>query len=467
MEISEMTYASQGVSLNEQNRVNAAVAEKLKKKGMKAEGLFGGAVDISGFKSQEKVYVDIKGSSIIEGDNHVDTGARTTKSAFLFAEGEVVASLDYIALTTMGDIVPDFVEGVAMTSASYGVPVIGGESAELPNTYQEGKIDSFVHLLSIRDDEGADITDLIRDMERPLLVGSTDGTGTKTKITRNPTDIISHGFNDVSAQGVKPIGFAMYVAGNVDEKELKEIDIKAGKLAKELGVTKLDTIIQQRPETYLPGEVDIAATVIGVVDEKDLITGSDVGTGDKIIGIGVDGYMTNGCSFVRGFVDALLEKGVVSQIDQPMDDLEGRTLLYEMSRPHRPMTDILFGYDNVQGILEKYKGKIKGMAHITGGGLIDNIVRMVPDSCKAVVKGEVLPVPPLMELMLKHGANEEELYNTFNMGVGFTLTVAEDFADEIVKYINDNFRYRIEDVDRKAAIIGDIQAREKKYQWAN
>jgi phosphoribosylformylglycinamidine cyclo-ligase len=297
-------------------------------------------------------------------------------------------------------------------------------------TYKDNYLEAFVHVISIGGSKGYNIKPLINYMEEPMLVASTDGTGTKTKIVRNPADLIYHGFNDISAQGVKPIAFSLYISGNLPHSDLEGIDRLAAILAEKENVVKLPSKLKVE-YAYFPNEVDIAGTVIGLIDKKDIINGSNVIPGDKIIGIQVDGLMTNGYTLARKLCDKFVNDGIVSSLKEPMDELNGKSLEFELSRPHRPMVDILFGYDNVEGVLSKYKGQVKGMAHITGGGQPDNIPRMLPDNCKAVIHKRILEVPLLMRLFHTYGISEEELYNTFNMGIGFVLVVAKDFANAV------------------------------------
>lgn len=458
---SNITYESAGVSVKAQNEVNAAVVQRLRKMGMKAEGLFGGAVDVSVFKGKNAL-LDIAGatfSSSISQDMEY-YGRLMAKFAFENARGKDIGTLDYFASARMGDFIADFVEGVAVESLDRGCHVLGGESAQMQDTYKEGVFDAFVHVLSIRDDKGYDISSIINNMDKPLLVASTDGTGTKTKIVRNPEDIIYHGFNDIGAQGAKPVAFALYISGAVDESELKSIDKKADYISKTLGVGKLRSIIAKKDGAYLAGEVDIAGTVIGIIDKKDFITGAGVKEGDIVIGINVDGLMTNGYTLARKLCNTFVEEGIVKGFDEPVLELNGKSLRHELSKPHRPMTDILFGYDNIAGVLSEFEGDIKGTAHITGGGQPDNIIRMIPNEYKVVVRRDVLPVPPLMQLFRMHGTTNDVLYETFNMGIGFTLTVSEEAAEPVVRYINEHFRYRVEGVDRQAARIGTIMSRQ-------
>jgi phosphoribosylformylglycinamidine cyclo-ligase len=305
--------------------------------------------------------------------------------------------------------------------------------------------------------------DLIDKKDEPMLVATTDGTGTKTKIVKNPEDILYHGFNDLSAVGVKPIAFMLYIAGNCKEETLEEISKKAHEISQKTGVAILDSTCRFN-DHYLPGEVDIAGTVIGVADRDELITGKDVAPGDAVIGIATDGLMTNGYSLARRLCYEMIKNGYVKDMNEPIDLLGGESLYQALSKPHRRMDDILFGTDKTPGVLTKFPLAVKGTAHITGGGLEDNSVRMIPDGCKLVYQNFGIQMPPIMKLFYKYGLPEEEMFKTFNMGVGFTLTVESEKADRIVDHINKHFRNKISGFDRKAAKIGTIEKREPKFE---
>ena len=459
-DFSDMSYAKSGVSIFEATKTNAEVGRRLKALGMKVDGMFGGAVDITDFKGREHLYLDVTGASVVScSEEPKEIGRRVALAAIGNAMGVAVGSLDYIALETMGNVVADFVEGVAIASHDSGFNVLGGESAEMAGTYNLGQMDAFVHVLSLREDSGVcDIADLINGMEQPRLVGSTDGTGTKTKIVRSPEDIVYHGFNDIGALGVKPIAFALYVAGNVSQEELDSIDRAADVIAKQLGIAKAGSIVTRKPGIYQEGEVDIAATMVGVIDQDKLITGVGVKPGYSIIGISVDGLMTNGYTLARDIADRLVEEGEAQGWDDPLQALGNKSLRDVLSLPHRPMTDILFGNNDSKGVLDVYGKNIAGTAHITGGGQLDNIPRMIPDDCKAVIMKDVLPVPAFMQLARERGLPEGELYRTFNMGPGFTLTVPSNMAHGIVNYININFGHSA-GYNRSAAVIGKIVER--------
>ena len=452
-DIAGITYADAGVSLIAQNEVNTRIKQELQKLGLRAEGLFGGAVDITHLRGQESIPIGVVCSSIFKHETPEEDGKNITKKVFDRIEEGItpIALLDYYASPGMDvEEVPAFVRGVAIEGLEHKVPLIGGESAQMPGTYKPRQNDAYVHLL-YHGNQGTtvDIAELIKNMERPLLCGSTDGTGTKTRIVRNPEDIIYHGGNDLGAIGVRPVAFALYVVGNVVEEALEAVVEKSQKICDTLGIVALDPYVRLKPEEYNSAQVDIAGTVIGVIDEKDMITGKDVKANDVIIGFATDCLMTNGYSLARKYVETI----------GPTSDDEW--IRNELSKPHTPYTDILFGNNEVEGLLSRFKGQIKATAHITGDGQILNIKRMVPEGLWADVQREVLPLPPIVEYFRDHAEDVDKamqnMYEAFNMGVGFTVTVSPEIAPDVIAYVNSNFRLSVECVDRQAAIIGTIR----------
>ena len=453
--LSGITYETSGVSIKDQNKVNAAVVKTLEELGMNPKGLFGGVVDVSELKGKDSVPIGVLCMTLQEDTSSLDAGSNTAFSALQRVKEKMqpLAMLDYYASEEMGQDIVDFVRGVAETGVQQGVPTIGGESAQMPGTYKPGRRDAYVVVIS-HGDKGAtvDIADLIKNMEVPLLCASTDGTGTKTRIVKDPRDIIYHGLNDLGAIGVKPVAFSLYVAGNSPREELDDIVEKSKAICDTLGITALETTVIEKPAEYAEGQVDIAGTVIGVVDKKDMISGEGVAAGDAIIGIAADGLMTNGYSLARKYCGTTGDEWDA----EGLPGLEGTTIRKELSKPHVPYTDILFGNDKAEGLLAKFGDKIKATAHITGGGQHDNILRMVPDGLCACVEKEVLPLPPIVEYFKANNADMDAMYESFNMGVGFTVTVSADVQDEVVTYINDNFSESVSGVTRTAAKIGKI-----------
>lgn len=462
-DIAKINYTNAGVSIIAQNEVNSAIKEKLSGLNLNAEGLFGGAVDISHLKKYDSIPIGVVGSSIVEDESASKAGKNTVVAAFKKIKSGInpVAILDYFASPGMDvDEVPSFVEGVAVAGLEKNVPTIGGESAQMPGTYKEGKRDAYVHIIyNGKQGTTVDISDMVKNMEKPLLCASTDGTGTKTRIVKDPRDIIYHGGNDLGAIGVKPVAFALYVAGNASQETLEDVVRKSGKICDTLGITALDPILELKPEEYNEGEVDIAGTVIGVIDEKDMIAGESVKKGDAIIGFATDCLMTNGYSLARKYVE---------MIGRPKaGGLTKEATTKELSKTHVPYTDILFGNDYTEGLLSKFGNDIKATAHITGGGQRDNIGRMVPGGLCAVVQKEVLPLPPIIRHFKMHGADIGAMDEAFNMGVGFTVTVSEEVADDVIDYVNKKFRHSIKGIDRQAAQIGGIRAGEKEFEYVN
>lgn len=467
-ELDKINYAMAGVDIGAADEVVAKIKEILEEEGIVAEGLFGGAIDITHLKDLESVPVGIVTASIVEDEDDVAAGTKTVDAALdKVAEGTTpIAILNYFAGLGMDvNEVPEFVRGVAVQGARRNALTIGGENAEMPGIYNKGKRDAYVHVVT-HGPQGktVDIASLIKGMEKPLLCGTTDGTGTKTKHVRDPIDIICHGSNDLGAMGVRPAACAIYVAGNAPLKELEAIAAKSQESCETVGITALDATVEHKPDEYAPGQVDIAGTVIGVVDAKNLITGKGVAEGDVIIGLATDCLMTNGYSLARKYCEETEDP----QDDDNLPGLEGTTINYELSKPHTSYTDILFGTQEAEGILSRFKGQVKATAHITGKGQEGNIKRMVPDGLCAVVKKFMLPWPPIVQYFRTNNASLDYMYEAFNMGVGFTLTVSPDIADEVVKYINDTFRNSIPGVSRAAAKIGKLEPSDdptEKFRW--
>jgi len=476
VDISKITYAGEGVDLIAANKINKMVIERLNALGIDTKGLFGGAIDITGYKHQHSVPIGVMGTPISEGDNSVDTGKKTTWMAlknWLPRDCHALATLDYYASNEMDEKLVDFVEGVARQGLDERVKLIGGESAQMPDHYRPGERDAYVDVIfhgipTIRE-HVIDIAKYIKDMKNPCLCGSTDSEGTKPNemLRLSPLDIMFHGCNDVAAIGVWPLAFKLYVAGNVDDRKLFDVEKWAANACEGYGLAYLGGNVVPNTQVYNEGKVDIAGTVIGVIDKEDLITGEKVKEGDVIIGVSTDCIMTNGLSLARG-ISAGIQENTGWDLDTKLDDLGGKSQRDEIVKPHTLYTDILFGTYGTPGILKKFEGCVHGTAHITGGGQMGNINRMVPDGLCAVVKKEVLPIPPLMRFYLDHKANEREMYDKLNMGVGMTFTVPANMAEQMVGYINDKFAHLNPHTRREAKIIGKIEKSNvgEKARWA-
>lgn len=267
-----------------------------------------------------------------------------------------------------------------------------------------------------------------RGMKDPVLVSSVDGVGTKLKIAfatgRHDTigqDLVNHCINDIAVIGARPLFFLDYIgAARLDPPVFRQILKGFAKACKAGGCALVGGETAQMPGMYQEGEYDVAGTIVGVVDRPKMLDGSKVRAGDVLIGLKGDGLHTNGYSLAR---KVLLET-MGLPLDKPAPGMKtplGRELL----RIH----------PNYQPLMASLPaGSIHGAAHITGGGLVDNLPRVLPDGCRAEIDGASWKVPPLFALIEKHGrVPRDEMYQVFNMGIGMVLIVPAKRADEIQK----------------------------------
>ncbi|RFC44731.1 MAG: phosphoribosylformylglycinamidine cyclo-ligase [Verrucomicrobia bacterium] len=263
-----------------------------------------------------------------------------------------------------------------------------------------------------------------RGMKDPVLVSSVDGVGTKLKLAfatdRHDTMgqcLVNHCINDIAVIGAKPLFFLDYIGAERLEPRVFEQILKGfAKACKEGGCALVGGETAQMPGMYQRGEYDLAGTIVGVVDRAKLLDGSQIRKGDSIIGLPSTGLHTNGYSLAR---KVLFDKLHLPLTAKP----EGftRTLGEELLRVHK-------NYQPALGALRP--GLVKGLAHITGGGLIDNLPRVLPADCDAVIDTGSWKVPAVFKLIEQGGkVDREEMYQVFNMGIGMTVVVrAKDAA---------------------------------------
>lgn len=251
-------------------------------------------------------------------------------------------------------------------------------------------------------------------MEDPVLVASTDGVGTKTKVAvRSGTftglggDIVNHCVNDILVQGARPLFFLDYVAmGKLLPERVAEVVTGAAQACEALGVALLGGETAEMPGVYVEGELDIVGTIVGVVDRPRLINGSRIQAGDTVIALPSSGLHTNGFSLARMALDDL-------DWNEARADLNGQTLAQILPVPHR-------AYLHAFDALERAGIDIRGMAHITGGGLIDNPPRVFPQGIGMQIDTASWTVPPVFELIVQRAqVARQEAFRALNMGVGF------------------------------------------------
>lgn len=266
---------------------------------------------------------------------------------------------------------------------------------------------------------GAFSMSAFKDMEKPTLVSGTDGVGTKLKLAflmdRHDTvgiDCVAMCVNDIACAGGEPLFFLDYVAcGKNYPEKIATIVSGVAEGCKQAGAALIGGETAEMPGFYPEDEYDLAGFAVGIVDEKDLITGADIKEGDTLIGIASSGVHSNGFSLVRK-VFSMSEEALNTYYDSLGSTL-GETLLCP--------TKI---YVKALKSVKEAGVTIKGCSHITGGGFYENIPRMLPDGVRAVVKKDGYPVLPIFRMLQAEGnIAEDMMYNTYNMGLGMVLAV--------------------------------------------
>ncbi|MGA7877246.1 MAG: phosphoribosylformylglycinamidine cyclo-ligase [Desulfoferrobacter sp.] len=287
------------------------------------------------------------------------------------------------------------------------------------------------------------------NFKSPVLASSTDGVGTKLKVAfwanmHNTVgiDLVAMCVNDIIVQGARPLFFLDYLAMGKIELDLVE-QIISGIVAgcKQAKCSLIGGETAEMPDFYKENEYDLAGFAVGLVDNSQIIDGSSIHVGNQIIGLASSGIHSNGYSLVRRIVFDQLKMEPDSLIHEC-----NRTVAEELLEP----TSIYV--EPVRKLLRQFK--ILGMAHITGGGFYDNIRRILPGACQAVIYHGSWEVPPIFRfLQEKGGISEDEMYHVFNRGIGYVFIVEPKEADEIIELL-----YAM---GEKAYRIGEIVAREE------
>ena len=268
-------------------------------------------------------------------------------------------------------------------------------------------------------------------LKDPVLVSSVDGVGTKLKIAfatgRHDTvgqDLVNHCINDIAVIGARPLFFLDYIGGaKLEPVVFRQILKGFAKACRAGGCALIGGETAQMPGMYHPGEYDLAGTIVGVVDRPKLLDGSKIRPGDVLVGLRGNGLHTNGYSLAR---QVLLEKLRLPLV-MPARGMKN-TLASELLRVH----------PNYQPLMASLPlGMLHGAAHITGGGLLDNLPRVLPVGCRALIDSRAWKVPMLFEL-IQHGGQvpQMEMYQVFNMGIGMVLIVSAAQADKAARLTN-------------------------------
>ncbi|MDA8233429.1 MAG: phosphoribosylformylglycinamidine cyclo-ligase [Clostridia bacterium] len=282
--------------------------------------------------------------------------------------------------------------------------------------------------------------------KQPVLVSGTDGVGTKLKVAmltgKHDTigiDAVAMCVNDVLVQGAEPLFFLDYLAvGKLKPQMVADIVKGIAEGCQQAGCALIGGETAEMPGFYNEDEYDVAGFVVGIVDREKIIDGSAIIPGDVVIGIASSGLHSNGYSLAR---KVMLEASGLGLNDHHPS--LGRTVGEELLEPTRIYVKTILP------LLEKFK--IKGMAHITGGGLTENVPRVLPQGTKVVINRGTWEVKPIFKVMQEIGKIEEkEMYRTFNMGVGMALIVPQAQADKVLEHLTTQ--------GEKAWAIGQVEA---------
>ena len=266
-------------------------------------------------------------------------------------------------------------------------------------------------------------------LKDPVLVSSIDGVGTKLKIAfatgRHDTigrDLVSHCVNDILVQGARPLFFLDYFGtGKLEPGVAAEVVKGLAEGCRAAGCALIGGETAEMPGLYGSGEYDLAGCIVGLVERAKIVDGASVTPGDALLGLASEGLHTNGYSLAR---QALLEDAGMS-LDAPVAELGGVTLGEALLWPHRCYAPAILP------LLDLSPTPVKAMAHITGGGFVDNIPRVLPPGVGVRVERGAWEVPPLFRLIqTAGGVSEAEMFRVFNMGIGFVLSVPADAAED-------------------------------------
>ncbi|MDA3958117.1 phosphoribosylformylglycinamidine cyclo-ligase [Oceanispirochaeta sp.] len=284
----------------------------------------------------------------------------------------------------------------------------------------------------------------LKDYKNPVLVSGTDGVGTKlaiafTKKIFNTVgqDCFAMCANDILCQGAKPLFFLDYLAcGKLDSDVSSEIVMGMAEACKDADCALVGGETAEMPGFYKDGDYDMAGFCVGAVERDRIINGKDVEEGDIILGLASSGVHSNGFSLIRSLVTDLDE------------DFQGEPVYKELLKPTRVYVR------NVLKLLESHFEHISGMAHITGGGLPENLPRTIPEGLCGKIMKDSVPVLPIFDWLRGKGVPDEEMWGTFNMGVGFILIVRAEQKELIVS--------TLETLGESVAILGQIIKSDKK-----
>ena len=336
--------------------------------------------------------------------------------------------------------------GVDIDKANKLVDTIKEIAKTTPRSGVMGEIGGFGGLFSLN----------LSNVSNPVLVSATDGVGTKLKIAfmmdKHDTigiDLVAMCVNDIIVQGAKPLFFLDYLAmGSLNNDVAEKIITGIANGCNQSGCALIGGETAEMPGLYHEGEYDLSGFSVGIVDNDKIIDGAYIKNGHKLIGLASSGVHSNGFSLVRKiFFDKCKY-----DVNTTLNDL-GSTLGEELLKP------TIIYVPTIMSLLRDLP--VHGIVHITGGGIDENIIRVIPKACKAIIHTDAWEVPPVFKILQKEGnVPDVEMQRTFNNGIGMVIVVPEASAEEVMD--------RLDAMNEKAFFIGEIKSRdnnESQTQW--
>jgi phosphoribosylformylglycinamidine cyclo-ligase len=278
--------------------------------------------------------------------------------------------------------------------------------------------------------------------KQPVLVSSTDGVGTKLKLAfamdRHNTigeDLVNHCVDDIAVLGAEPLFFLDYIGtGKLKPHVFTQLIEGFARGCARNHCALIGGETAQMPGFYQTGEYDVSGTIVGVVEKSKMLDGKSIRPGDAVIGLASSGLHTNGYSLARKIFFEQMKLKPKSRVAELGNSIGDELLKVHVS--YGPLVQALLKRFNSKFKIQNSKLPIKGLAHITGGGFVDNIPRVLPENCDVVIhKGAWEMLPIFQVIQAKGGVPEAELYQVFNMGIGMTIIVAADKADAVLNFI--------------------------------
>jgi len=324
--------------------------------------------------------------------------------------------------------------GVDIDKANKLVCTINEIAKQTSRSGVMGEIGGFSGLFSLN----------LANLERPVLVSSTDGVGTKLKIAimldKHETvgiDLVAMCINDIIVQGAKPLFFLDYLSmGKLDNDRVAEIIKGIGEGCKQAKCALIGGETAEMPGFYKDNEYDLAGFAVGIIDNSKIIDGTEIRVGHKLIGLASSGLHSNGYALVRKICFDLLNL----KLDDVVPEL-GKTLGEELLTPTRIYAE------PIQSIIKDMP--IHGLAHITGGGMVDNILRIIPKACNIMIRKDSWDVPPIFSFLQESGnISAHEMMRTFNNGIGMVMVVPANASQDLLQ--------RLAAMNENAFLIGEV-----------